>query len=88
MLTILGLVLGNWKLFLYGAIIAGVTGWGAYKWHEQYVRGEAAAIEQVEKANAESMAKAVAAAHTVDACFSAGGTWDRAAGLCLNPTGK
>ena len=85
MLALVPLLLSNWKLFLYGGLIAGVVGYALYYRHELIVQGEQRALEQVKDANDAERDHAVAAAKNVDDCYTAGGVWDRDVGVCNHP---
>ena len=63
----------------------GGLGWLAWERHELIIQGEAKAIEDVRKARCRRTLRAVTAAKTVDACYAAGGNWDRDNGLCNDP---
>lgn len=70
-------------------IVAGVlVAAGLYHWHATsaaYQAGKAAATETIKAANEAAKDKADAAIQNVDACFEAGGTWNRAKGVCVRP---
>ena len=84
-LALIPFFLSNWKAVLIAGFVAGGLAWLAWERHELILQGEHQAQQEIIDANDKAMALAISAAHTVDACFAAGGTWDRAAGLCLNP---
>jgi hypothetical protein len=69
----------------YGVIVAGATGFLAYEHHKVYDEGYAAAISDVRAANAKSNAEASKGQSNVEACYIAGGTWDRDNGVCVRP---
>jgi hypothetical protein len=70
-------------------IVAGVlVAAGLYHWHATsaaYQAGKAAATQTIIEANQKAKDKADAAIQNVDACFEAGGTWNRAKGVCVRP---
>jgi hypothetical protein len=84
-LPLISFVFGNWKSVLIGGAIAAGLGWLAYEHHKILAEGAAQERQQIERANDEEMSRAVAAAKSVDACFAAGGTWDRDHGSCNKP---
>lgn len=85
-LQILSFVFYNWKVFLIGGALAAGLGWLVWERHELIMQGVAQERQQIEDANNVERQKAILAERTVDACFSGGGTWDRALGVCNNPT--
>lgn len=88
MLTIISLVLGNWKTFLIGGIVAFGVGWLLWEKHELIQQGIQQEIQEMNNANAKSKAAADGAQGDVDSCFNGGGTWDRALGVCDHPAGQ
>lgn len=82
MLTIFGLLLGNWRLFAIGGAALAAVSWLGYEHHKIYVEGETAAIQNVEQANAQALSQATVGSDQVDVCYRGGGTWDRATGVC------
>jgi len=86
MLALIPFVLSNWRVFLYGGTAIAI---GLLALHERSVlinQGAQQAIEKVEKSNEQAKSAADAAQAKVDACYAAGGTWDRVNSVCLNPT--
>lgn len=82
MLALIPLVISNWRIvFVVGAVCA-LIGLGLYTRSHLIAEGEQAALQKVESANAQAQDAAARAAQTVDACFNAGGAWDRDAGVC------
>lgn len=88
MLAFIPFVLGNWRLLAYGSAIAALIGLGLYEHHKIYVEGEQAAVQNVEKANAQASAQAQVGSDTVDLCYRSGGIWDRATGVCQHNAGR
>jgi hypothetical protein len=69
----------------YGVIVAGAAGFLAYEHHKVYDEGYAAAITDIQTANAKSQAEAAKGQKNVEDCFTAGGNWDRDNGVCIKP---
>lgn len=86
--ALLAFAFANPRLIFYGGLIAAIIGFGLHEWHVIYVSGQRAALEQVEKANEQANKAANSGSTSVDACFAAGGTWDRATGVCQTNAGQ
>jgi hypothetical protein len=73
-------------------IVAGVlAAAGLYHWRATsaaYEAGKATATQTITDANQKAKDKADAAIQDVDACFNAGGDWNRARGVCVIGPGK
>ena len=73
-------------------LVAGVlVAAGLYHWRATsaaYEAGKATATQTITDANQKAKDKADAAIQNVDDCFSAGGTWNRARGVCVLSPGK
>ena len=85
-IPIISFVFNNWRLVLTGAGVAAALVWLGVEHHKVYVEGETAAIQKVEKRNAQELSTADAAQKLVDDCYAAGGTWNRSDGLCYRPS--
>lgn len=85
MLSIVGFVLKNWKLFAVAAAAAAVFVWFEVQQHNAFTQGQQTAVEKVERANEHAQVAADRAAKTVDDCYAAGRDWDRARGVCVDP---
>jgi hypothetical protein len=68
-------------------LVAGVlAAAGLYHWratNDAYEAGKANATQTIIDANQKAKDKADAAIQDVDSCFSAGGDWNRARGVCI-----
>lgn len=82
MLAIIPFLFSNWRLVLIGAGVGAGLAWLAVEHHKVYVAGETAAIQKVEKRNAQELSAADAAQAKVDGCYTHGGTWNRSDGVC------
>ena len=80
--------LDNWRLVLILLAIVAVLAFGGYERVKGYSAGNTAAITKITKANQEEARRAQAAAKNVDDCYAAGGSWDRARGLCDDAAGQ
>jgi len=73
-------------------LVAGVlAAAGLYHWratNAAYEAGKATATQTITDANQKAKDKADAAIQDVDACFNAGGDWNRARGVCVIGPGK
>jgi len=73
-------------------LVAGVlAAAGLYHWRATsaaYEAGKATATQTITDANQKAKDKADAAIQDVDACFNAGGDWNRARGVCVIGPGK
>jgi len=85
MLSLIPLVLSNWRVFLYGGTAIAL---GLWAWHEYdaiLAKGAQQAIEKVEKDNAKSGSAADAGEAEVKACYARGPrfSWDRTRSVCV-----
>ena len=71
------------RLYLYGAIAAAAL--IGFAWFVHSIRQDARndLVQQIERKEDEARKKAISGARSVDACWDAGGKWDRSAGRCL-----
>jgi hypothetical protein len=70
------------KLYVYGAVaLAAVIGFG---WFVHSIRKDARddVLRSIERTENDARRKAVEGARSVDACYDAGGLWDRSRGAC------
>lgn len=71
-----------WQVWAVAAIFAVLAATGGYIHYTSYRAGSAAATKEISDANRASEKRAANSASAVDRCYDAGGTWDRAHGLC------
>jgi hypothetical protein len=76
------------RLYVYGAI--GFAAVLAASWAVWSIRRDAqqAIIIKIERTENDARRKAVEGARSVDACWDAGGLWDRSTGTCKLPEGQ
>ena len=75
------------RLYIYGAIAAAAV--IGFAWFVHSIRKDARndLLHSIERTEDAARTKAIAGARSVDACYDAGGLWDRAAGTCRGPEG-
>lgn len=85
MLSLIPLVLSNWRVFLTGGTVIAVCLWGWHEYDAILAKGAQQAIEKVEKDNAQSDSSADAAEAAVKACLARGPrfSWDGPRGVCV-----
>lgn len=83
-LSMLGLI--PWRVWLIGAVVAGL-GLGFVVLRSHYINeGYAEAIASVKAANEKSEGLAANGVKDVTTCFDGGGTWNRDTGKCETPS--
>lgn len=85
MLALVPFLISNWRLVVTGVALGAGLAWLAVEHHKVYDAGEAAAIQKVEKNDANNLSAADAAQKLVDDCYAGGGTWNRSNGVCFHP---
>jgi hypothetical protein len=76
------------RLYFYGAIVAAAV--VGFAWFVHSIRKDARddLLQKIERTEDAARTKAISGARSVDACYDAGGVWDRAAGACREPQGS
>jgi hypothetical protein len=89
MLSLIPLVLSNWRVFLYGGTAIAIGLW-AWHYHDTLIaQGAQQERATMEKANEQAKSDADKAQAEVDACYARGPrfSWDRVRGVCVGSAG-
>ncbi|MFN3892020.1 MAG: hypothetical protein ACK4MV_16615 [Beijerinckiaceae bacterium] len=73
------------RLWLIGGMVAAIVFGGWYIVHSIRKDAQDDIIRSIEKEEDHARKRAVEGARSVDACWDAGGVWDRATGSCRLP---
>ena len=76
------------RLYVYGAIAAAAL--VGFAWFVHSIRKDARnnLLHSIERTENNARDKAISGARSVDACYDAGGVWNRSDGTCRLPEGQ
>lgn len=74
-----------WRVWLYAGLVVAALGVVAYYHHSWYDQGYDAEKAKIEAANKKANDDALTDQKNVDACYAAGGDWNRDRGVCDHP---